>query len=128
MGKWNGFGGKVNSGETIEDATLRELYEETGLVAQSLNKIGTLDFQWQGKPDILEVHIFKTDKFHGNPTESEEMRPAWFHIDNIPFDDMWQDDKHWMPRLIFDQKFKGRFLFDDANSILDFELNDAKET
>ena len=28
MGNWNGFGGKVQEGETIEDATKRELLEE----------------------------------------------------------------------------------------------------
>ena len=30
-GRWNGFGGKVEEGETIEQATLRELDEEVGI-------------------------------------------------------------------------------------------------
>ena len=31
QGKWNGFGGKVSLGESIENATKRELKEESGI-------------------------------------------------------------------------------------------------
>ena len=133
-GKWNGFGGKINEGETIEDAAKRELSEETGLLANKLYKVGILDFSWQdkpldsrGEPEILEVHIFKTDKFEGKPIESEEMRPVWFHVDDIPFDQMWADDKHWMHLLLADKKFKGKFVFDDLNNIVEHELNEVRE-
>ena len=133
-GKWNGLGGKVDPGEDIEVAAKRELLEETGLVANELYKVGTLDFSWQdkpldshGKPEILEVHIFKTDKFEGKPIESEEMRPAWFHVNDIPFDQMWADDKHWMHLLLADKKFRGRFIFDDSNNVIDHEITEIRE-
>ena len=122
-GKWNGFGGKVNPGESIEGATRRELFEEAGVISNNITKIGTLDFSWQDKPEILEVHIFKTDGFGGEAVESEEMKPSWFHINDIPYDDMWPDDKFWLPMLIFDQKFKGRFIFDDYNNIVEYQLD-----
>lgn len=122
-GKWNGFGGKVNPGESIEGATRRELFEEAGVISNNITKIGTLDFSWQDKPEILEVHIFKTDGFGGEAVESEEMKPSWFHINDIPYDDMWPDDKFWLPMLIFDQKFKGRFVFDDYNNIVEYQLD-----
>nr|WP_026172935.1 NUDIX hydrolase [Asticcacaulis benevestitus] len=34
MGDWSIPGGKVNRGESLQDAALRELYEETGVVAE----------------------------------------------------------------------------------------------
>ena len=40
VGKWNGFGGKVEVGEAIEDGAKRELLEESGLVATKIEKIG----------------------------------------------------------------------------------------
>ncbi|CAI9716750.1 8-dihydro-8-oxoguanine triphosphatase [Octopus vulgaris] len=94
-GNWNGFGGKVKVGEeTIEDGAKRELLEECGLVAPCLNKIGELDFEFLGNPEIMEVHVFKTDSFEGIPAESEEMHPRWFSIERIPYHQMWPDDNN----------------------------------
>ncbi|MDO8425713.1 MAG: 8-oxo-dGTP diphosphatase [bacterium] len=122
-GRWNGFGGKVIVGETIEDAAQRELQEEAGISAEALEKIGVLDFTFQGNPEILRVHVFRADAFLGEPTESEEMRPQWFHVDEIPFAEMWPDDVHWMPLFLRGQQFKGRFLFGESDVILEQELS-----
>lgn len=78
-------------------------------------------------PEILEVHIFRADKFLGEPTESEEMKPRWFHINDIPFKDMWPDDKYWIPLLLSGKKFKGKFLFGESDVILEQELSEVKE-
>jgi len=32
--------------------------------------------------------------------ETEEMKPEWFSIDEIPYDKMWDDDSYWMPRIL----------------------------
>src|SRR3990167_5103320 len=93
-GRWNGFGGKVSLGETIEDAAKREIQEEAGIEAVNLHKIGVIDFEFKGNPEILQVHVFKSDNFSGKPTESEEMKPKWFHVNEIPFKEMWPDDVH----------------------------------
>ena len=71
-GRWNGFGGKVTEGETIENAALREIKEEAGIEVQDLEKRGIIEFEFQGDPQILEVHIFSSQSFSGTPTESEE--------------------------------------------------------
>ncbi|MBI5153156.1 MAG: 8-oxo-dGTP diphosphatase [Parcubacteria group bacterium] len=127
MGKWNGFGGKVEEGETVEVAAKRELFEESGLEASVLNRVGILDFAWKDKPDEMEVHVFLACDMKGEPMESEEMRPEWFHVDEIPFHAMWADDKHWMPLLLADKKFKGRFVFDDQDQMLEHVLNEVLE-
>ena len=84
-GRYNGFGGKVHDGESVKEAAKRELVEEVGIRCEGLNLIGILDFSWKNKQEILEVHIFKVTEFKGEPVESEEMKPEWFHIDEIPF-------------------------------------------
>lgn len=122
MGRWNGFGGKLHDGETIEEAARRELIEEAGIAALDLNKLGVLEFSWEGKPEIFEMHIFKANEFSGEIEESEEMKPQWFEIDQIPLDLMWPDDKYWLPLFLDNKKFKGGFLFDVNNVILEHEL------
>ncbi len=111
-GRWNGFGGKVEEGESIEEAAARELEEESGLRSTEMNKAGILEFSFENDSKIHEVHIFKITTFAGEPMETEEMKPEWFAFENIPYDQMWSDDKYWLPLLLSEKRFKGSFLFD----------------
>ena len=111
-GRWNGFGGKVEEGEAVEQAALRELKEEAGIETLEIKELGVIDFSFQNDLKVLEVHIFRVDKFKGKPKESEEMRPYWFNFKNIPFAQMWPDDIYWFPLLLQNKLFKGEFLFD----------------
>lgn len=122
MGKWNGFGGKINPGETIEEAALREFQEECGLTAKYLEPVGVLDFDSPGKFS-LRVHVFGVNGFEGEPAESEEMLPQWFKLDEIPYDSMWPDDRHWLPLFLEGKKFNGTFLFGDGDTILEHSIN-----
>ncbi len=132
-GRWNGFGGKVMEGETIEVGAKRELLEEAGVVALDLKEVGVLDFTFENDPKILEVHFFKGSKISGEPKESEEMKPQWFNVDSIPFAEMWPDDEIWMPYLLADKKFKGKFLFDKPSTpeyqskIIEQEIHEVKK-
>jgi len=119
-GRWNGFGGKVAPGETIEGAAVRELHEETGITADpaNLERFGILEFEFQSEPGkVLEVHIFKVHSHTGEPVETEEMRPQWFFVDEIPFKEMWSDDPYWIPLFIKGRKFRGHFLFDKPSTV-----------
>ncbi len=119
-GKWNGFGGKVEEGETIEEATIRETEEEAGVTVANLKAHGVLEFRFLEKPDeILEVHIFGTRDYTGTPTESEEMRPVWYKVDDIPYDDMWPDDIYWLPELLKGKCFEGTFFFGKDGGIVE---------
>lgn len=124
-GRWNGFGGKVQEGESIEDGARRELQEESGLTAGTLHKAGHLVFEFVGIPELMDVHVFCTDSAQGTPQESDEMRPRWFHLDQIPFGDMWPDDSYWFPLLLQRKKFQGHFKFQGHDTILDYRLQEV---
>lgn len=124
-GRWNGFGGKVKEGETIEEAVKRETQEEVSIVPENIEKFGIINFEFQGSPEILEVHFFKVNKFSGQPKESEEMKPKWFNLKEVPFQEMWPDDKLWFPIFLRGKKFKGKFLFENENKILKYTLKEV---
>lgn len=112
-GKWNGFGGKVEPGETIEAAAQREIKEETGgMTAKTIEKRGMITFDIEGKDQLLEVHFFQVLDWEGEPQASEEMRPQWFSINAIPFDQMWNEDKLWLPLLLAGKKFQGTCFYE----------------
>jgi len=121
-GRWNGFGGKVEKTESVEDAMKREMKEESGITLKQFERRGVLEFEFEGQPEILEVHVFASHDFEGEPIETEEMKPQWFTIHEIPFDTMWPDDKHWIPLFLKGKNFRGYFLFKDHNTIISHTL------
>lgn len=123
LGRLNGFGGKVEKDESIEEAAIRETFEETSLELKSINKIGILNFTWQNKSDALEVHLFHSDNFNGEPQESEEMKPTWYDIDKIPYKKMWDDDKYWLPLFLAGKKFNAQFKFDKHDKVIDKKID-----
>lgn len=118
-GRWNGFGGKVLENENVLEAAKRELKEETGIEASNISKIGELSFKFKNNGDRLKVHVFKVEDFIGEERESEEMKPQWFYVDEIPFREMWPDDVYWMPLFLSGKLFKGDFVFEDENILSD---------
>lgn len=123
----NGFGGKVERGETVRDGALRELKEEAGIVATDATKRGVVTFVYDDQPRPMEVHIFHASEFTGEPVETDEMRPLWFDLKAVPFDKMWPDDKHWYPLFLEGKKFEGTFWFTETTTIVKHELREVDE-
>ncbi|KAF9313556.1 hypothetical protein BG003_005061 [Podila horticola] len=108
---WNGFGGKVEPGETVRQGALRELEEEAGITVDDnkFQKAGILLFLFENDPVGLETHVYKAHEYHGEIRECDEMRPQWFDFKDIPYEQMWEDDKTWLPELLKGQDpFFGR--------------------
>lgn len=121
-GRWNGFGGKIHDGEMIEEAALRELKEEVSLIPSDMGKRGVVTFVYNDDQTAMEVHIFSVTSFDGEPEESDEMLPKWFLRDQIPYGDMWPDDRYWLSIFLAGKKFNGEFIFSDKSTIIDHSI------
>lgn len=108
-GKINGPGGKIEPGESPLGCVVRETREELGIEARNPVKLGELHFAMSDDPDIL-CHVFRAGDFEGRPVETVEAKPRWCRLDDIPYDEMWSDDIHWLPLLIEGTSFFGRFV------------------
>lgn len=100
VGKWNGYGGKLDGDETIERCAMRELEEESTIVTTDIVRKGYIVFKMLELNQLLRVHVFETWNFQGEAVETDEMRPMWYKESDIPFDKMWVDDKLWLPTVL----------------------------
>lgn len=120
VGRYNGVGGKLEVGETIESAAKREAREEIGVEIQHLDKIAELTFIFAHNPVWNQlVHVYTTDSWTGEPAESEEMNPQWFTVADIPFEKMWPDDRFWLPHMLAGRFVCAEFTFGEGDVILD---------
>lgn len=127
VGRWNGYGGKLNLevDKDIHQCAIREFNEEAGIEVKDLETMGIIDFIFVDNPEkILEVHFIIVTDYSGVPVETDEMKPQWFDINEIPYSEMWPDDRYWMPLFLQGKKFRGSILFKDNNTIIS---NDIKE-
>jgi len=123
-GKINAPGGRLERGETPHAGAIREVQEELLVTPTALAKYGELSFQFVDGYSIF-VHVFRASAFAGVPTETAEARPLWTSLDRIPYASMWQDDVLWIPMLLANKYFSGRFLF-DGELMLDYDLRDLE--
>lgn len=124
IGKWNGAGGKKAEDETLLQSVTRELEEEVHvkLPESAFTYMGFNKLYYENKPDWdQEAHIFCVYDFTGEPQESEELLPKWFNIDEIPYENMWDDDIHRMPRMLAGEYVEYIFHFDENGNIKSHE-------
>jgi 8-oxo-dGTP diphosphatase len=121
-GHWNGVGGKVDPGETIEQALVRECQEEINVTPVSFEKVALHNFVFPDDTPDMQVHAYVSKEWQGEPTETEEMAPQWFKIRDIPYEQMWDDDIVWLPLVLQGKKLIARFTFDTDNHMLDAQL------
>ena len=119
-GKVNGPGGKLDPGEAPIDCARREFEEELLATPLSLEERGELRFQFCDGYSI-HVHVFVASGLDGEARETEEAIPLWTPIAAIPYDEMWEDDRLWLPGVLAGGRVDGRFIF-DGDSMLDHDL------
>lgn len=115
-GKINAPGGRIDPGETPSEAAIRESTEEVCMTPANPEKRGELFFQFK---DGYGLHgtVFFSDTFTGTPAETDEADPFWCRIDEIPYHEMWEDDRYWLPLALAKVPFTAYFVFDDDRMV-----------
>jgi len=101
-GNWNGYGGKVESGETVTEAMVREIRDESGLIVkkEDLEYVSLLNI-FYGDARAFACHTFITREWEGEPIETEEVgHHQWFPAEKPPFENMRKGDALWLPDVL----------------------------
>jgi 8-oxo-dGTP diphosphatase len=119
-GKINAPGGRLEQGESLEQCAVREVQEELIITPGELTFIGDNRFQFVDGYS-LHAHVFRADQFAGTPTETDEAIPYWFGLSEIPYEEMWEDDRLWVPHVFSRTRFSARYIF-DGDQMLDHHI------
>jgi 8-oxo-dGTP diphosphatase len=120
-GKINGPGGRLEPGETPLECAVREVQEELRITPQGLRYAGDNAFQFADGYSI-HVSVYMAAAFEGTPAETDEAAPLWFPLDAIPYDEMWEDDRLWLPLALEGRAFTARYTF-DGDAMLDHAID-----
>ncbi|MCR5788523.1 MAG: 8-oxo-dGTP diphosphatase [Lachnospiraceae bacterium] len=99
-GKWIGIGGKVEEGETPDQAMIREVSEETGLTVRSFHYYGIVQFV----SDIYEaqdMYLYSSRDFSGSLLpECDEGELRWVEKSKLMSLPMWEGDRFFLEKLL----------------------------
>ncbi|WP_107657612.1 NUDIX domain-containing protein [Nocardia suismassiliense] len=107
-GEWNAPGGRLDAGEDVLTAVIREAEEEIGVQVEREHVQMVASMHIQSPPgQALIVFIFQADTWSGEPWNREPERCSelrWFDVGDIPDDtilstraglDMFRDNEHF---------------------------------
>ena len=125
-GKWNGFGGKIEEGETPKQAAVREVHEESCVSCKENDLTQVAHFYYHEPQGDWDVTVYVCRIFDGVPKESKEMRPDWFETDSLPLDDLWDNDSLWLNLIFSDNKrLDGKFWHDKNGKVIKHKLSEV---
>jgi 8-oxo-dGTP diphosphatase len=92
-----GPGGKIEPGETAEEAIRREVAEETSIVIGEVSLVGELSYPFPFRPAWSQKSwVFVCRDWEGIARESDELAPEWYPVAEIPTARMWDDARYWV--------------------------------
>lgn len=122
-----GIGGKVGDNpeikdETFSEALIRECREEIGIKITSFEEMGKVRFIFPHKPKWNQVvKVYVVSKWEGIPQETEAIKPLWYKIDELPKEQMWDDNSYWVPKVLSGEKINIVFLYGEDNKVKEYE-------
>jgi 8-oxo-dGTP diphosphatase len=115
-GMVNAPGGRIEGEETPEEAAVRELEEEVGITPEELSEVARLSFIFTNGFSLSGT-VFFASSYSGEPHETDEAEPFWIPLADIPYENMWADDKVWLPKALAGYHVTGRFIFRDEEML-----------
>lgn len=109
-----GLGGHIETGETATAAAVREVAEESGLSVRDddLTYAAFITFWFPDKPSWSQTAtVFTTDRFTGTLRASDEIVADWHDVTSLPVDQMWDDARYWLPRVLAGERLGAEFTF-----------------
>ncbi len=118
-GKWNGVWGKFDPGETPEECMIREIEEETGLIARDPILKGIITAPMFAKWEDWYIFVYEIVDFSWELIECSEWDLEWIDDDRVLWLNLWEWDRYFMEWMQEkkDQIFSGKFVYEDGNLI-----------
>ena len=110
-GKWNGLGGKLESGESPDECVIREVYEESGLTINNPTLRGIMTFPKFDDINDWLVFLYTANDFNGNLIKSNEGVLKWIDNNEILNLNLWEGDKIFLDWLNQDKFFAAKFVY-----------------
>lgn len=116
-GKWIGVGGKMESGESVEECMRREIFEETGYKAHTLSLHGFVVFRGLYYGQDEGMFVYDCEDFSGDMIECNEGILAWIDDDKINELKMWEGDYHFFDWLKDNHFHSAKIVYQNDNVI-----------
>ena len=119
MGRLVAPGGRLEPGESALEATVREVREESGLTVapEDLHEAGRIAYRFPARPEWdLTITVFTAARFSGEPEPSDELDPAWHDVATVDYAAMWDDARHWLPRVLAGERVDALITFAADNT------------
>lgn len=109
-------GGKRENDETMEQCVIRETQEETGIIIKNPTQVGYIEFPTMN----FYVYVYKSTEYIGDINENEaEVNAFWQDENSIPYEEMREADKDFLPEILSGKYVKRRYIYDENFHITD---------
>lgn len=115
--KWNWVGWKFELWETPEECAIREIKEETGLIAKNPILKWILTFPNFAAWEDWYVFVYEFYEFSWEIIESNEWNLEWVNDENILSLNLWEWDKHFLKWIQEGRFFSGKFIYENKKLV-----------